>query len=79
VTALRPGDTVRVLDTGYTRSQSGAMAAVIGDLGEITAVTTSDPDMTGFDAIYDVRVGPYDLALIAADVELIARPARITG
>lgn len=78
MTDLRPGDKVRVLDTGYTRSQSGPTFCSIGEIGEIVAVTSSDSDLTGFEAIYDVRVGPYDLALIASDVELIARQARIT-
>lgn len=73
---IQPGDTVRVLDTPYTRDQEPVRQA-IGQTGQVINVTPTDPEVLGFDAIYQVSVGLFEFALIEADLELVARPARI--
>lgn len=77
---IQVGDTVRVLDTPYTRSHGGALQWAIGQLGTVVEVYDySDvADVTGFSRLYDVHVRPYaPLPLIEDDLELVARPARI--
>ena len=76
---IQVGDRVRVLDTLYTRTHSDPICWSIGKTGRVTEVHdySGSVDVLGFDAIYDVEIRPYTLALIEADLELIERPARI--
>jgi hypothetical protein len=73
------GDRIRIQDTPYLRAQAGHVRECIGREGIVTAVRdVSDlSDLTGISTIYEVRVGPYVLNLINADLQLLERRARI--
>ena len=78
---IRVGDSVRVLDTTYTATAGEHIRLMRGQVGTVVAVhdLSDAADILGFDALYDVEVKPWvPVPLITADIELVARPARIT-
>jgi hypothetical protein len=76
---MQPGDRVRIVDTVYTRSHGPRLASSIGMAAEITAVIdcSAASDCTSFDTLYQVRLGRDAFDLLAADLHLVQRPARI--